>query len=203
MKASTITMEYVPTDQLVGYVRNPRRNDEVVDRMMASIREYGFTIPILAQRDGTIVDGHLRLKAAKKLDLAEVPVVFCESWTDAQVKAFRLLANRSANWADWDMELLQLEIADLSALGVDLNLTGFDPQEIAALQTVIGPGLTDEDSVPEVPTEAVSKRGDLWQLGAHRILCGDATVGADVAQLLQGDTPTLLVCDPPFGVNYD
>jgi ParB-like chromosome segregation protein Spo0J len=100
MKISTITMEYVPTDRLVGYVRNPRRNDEVVDRMMASIREYGFTIPILAQRDGTIVDGHLRLKAAKKLGLAEVPVVFCEGWTEAQVKAFRLLANRSATWAD-------------------------------------------------------------------------------------------------------
>jgi ParB-like nuclease domain len=130
---------------------------------MASIREYGFAIPILTQRDGTIVDGHLRLKAAKKLELSEVPVVFCDGWTEAQVKAFRLLANRSANWADWDMELLQLEIADLTALGVDLNLTGFDPQEIMALQTVIGSGLTDEDSVPEVPLEPVSKRGDLWR----------------------------------------
>jgi DNA modification methylase len=196
MKASTITIEYVATERLVGYVRNPRRNDGVVDRMMASIREYGFTIPILAERDGTIVDGHLRLKAAKKLDLAEVPVVFCEGWTEAQVKAFRLLANRSANWAD-------LEIADLTALGVDLNLTGFDPQEIAAMQTVIGPGLTDEDSVPEVPAEAVSKRGDLWRLGAHRLLCGDATVAADVARLLEGATPALLLSDPPYGVNYD
>lgn len=203
MKPSTITMEYVPTERLVGYVRNPRRNDEVVDRMMASIREYGFTIPILAQRDGTIVDGHLRLKAAKKLELAEVPVVFCNGWTEAQVKAFRLLANRSANWADWDMELLQLEIADLTALGADLNLTGFGPQEIMALQTVIGSGLTDEDSVPEVPLEPVSKRGDLWRLGTHRLLCGDATVASDVDQLLDGATPTLLVCDPPYGVNYD
>src|SRR5215510_14452864 len=140
MKTSTITMQYVSTEQLVTYVRNPRRNDAVVDRMMASIREYGFTIPILAQRDGTIVDGHLRLKAAKKLDISEVPVVFCEGWTEAQVKAFRLLANRSANWAGWDMELLQLEIADLTALGGRLNLTGFDPDEIARMQTVIGSG---------------------------------------------------------------
>src|SRR5262245_41625883 len=145
---------------------------------------------------------HLRLKAAKKLELCEVPVVFCEGWTEAQVKGFRLLANRSANWADWDIELLQLEIADLSALGVDLSLTGFDPQEIVALQTVIGSGLTDEDSVPKMPTEAVSKRGHLWRLGAHRLLCGDATVAPDVAQLLGVATPTLLVCDSPYGVNY-
>src|SRR5215471_9298687 len=99
------------------------------------------------------------------------------------------------------MELLQLEIANLTTLGVGLILTGFNPQEIAALQTVISSGLTDEDSVPEVPAEAVSKRGDLWRLGKHRLLCGDATVAADVAQLLQGATPTLLVCDPPYGVN--
>ena len=90
------------------------------------------------------------------------------------------------------MELLQLEIADLTALGVDLNLTGFDPQEIAALQTVIGSGLTDEDSVPQVPAEAVTKRGDLWRLGAHRLLCGDATAATDVAQLLERASPTLL-----------
>src|SRR5262249_28807008 len=150
MKASTIAIEYVPTERLVGDVRNPRRNDDVIGRMMASIREYGFAIPILAKRDGTLVDGHLRLKAAKKLESYEIPVIVCEGWTEAQMKAFRLLANRSANWADWDMELLQLEIADLTALGVDLNLTGFDPQEIMALQTVIGSGLTDEDSVPEI-----------------------------------------------------
>ena len=101
MKASRITVEYVPTERLVGYVRNPRRNDEVVDRMVASIREYGFTIPILAQRDGTIVDGHLRLKAAKKLDLAEVPVILCEGWTEAQVKAFRLLVRRTGPTGTW------------------------------------------------------------------------------------------------------
>src|SRR2546427_11465350 len=112
-------------DRLVFYVRNPRKNDSAVDRMCSSIREFGFKIPVLARSDGEVVDGHLRLKAARKLGITAVPVILCDEWTPAQVKAFRLLVNRSVSWADWDEELLALELLDLQKLDIDLSLTGF------------------------------------------------------------------------------
>ena len=105
-----------PLKRLVAYVRNPRKNDHAVDRMASSIREFGFKIPVLAKSSGDVIDGHLRLKAAEKLGLTEVPVIPCDDWTEAQVKAFRLLVKRSVNWADWDMELLSVEISDLKSL---------------------------------------------------------------------------------------
>src|SRR5260370_4093239 len=112
-------------ERLVFYVRNPRKNDAAVDRMVASMREFGFKIPVLARSDGEVVDGHLRLKAAKKLGIKEVPVILCDEWTQAQVKAFRLMVNRSVNWAEWDEEMLALELLDLKGLDFDLSLTGF------------------------------------------------------------------------------
>src|SRR3979411_2734826 len=117
-------------DRLVPYARNPRKNDVAVDRMCASIREFGFKCPILARSDGEVVDGHLRLKAARKLGIAEVPVILCDEWAPAQVKAFRLMVNRSVAWAGWDDELLGLELADLKGLDFDLDLTGFDSKEL-------------------------------------------------------------------------
>lgn len=123
-------IQEVSIDKLIPYERKLRKNDRALNRMMASIKEYGFKIPILARRrDGKIevVDGHLRLKAARKLKMTVVPVIFCDEWSDAQVKAFRLLVNRSATWATWDEDLLALELADLDALDFDLSLTGFDP----------------------------------------------------------------------------
>src|ERR1022692_596242 len=119
-----------PIDKLIPYARNPRKNDAVVDRMCSSIREFGFKIPCLVRSDGEIVDGHLRWKAAKKLRMTEVPVILCDEWTEAQVKAFRLMVNRSVTWADWDDELLALELQELNAADFDLSLTGFDPKEI-------------------------------------------------------------------------
>lgn len=120
-----LRIEYWPIDRLQPYERNPRRNDKAVPQMVASIREYGFTIPVLAKSDGLVIDGHLRLKAAVQLKLAEVPVIPCDTWTEAQVKAFRLMVNRSVAWADWDMDALALEFGDLKALDFDLTLTGF------------------------------------------------------------------------------
>src|SRR6202165_4713416 len=117
-------------DRFVFYARNPRKNDAAVDRMCASIREFGFKIPVLARSDGEVVDGHLRLKAAKKLRITEVPVILCDEWTPAQVKAFRLMVNRSVAWADWDEELLALELQELNGSDFDLSLTGFDVKEI-------------------------------------------------------------------------
>src|SRR5450755_1755848 len=123
-------VQYWPLDRLVFYARNPRKNDAAVDRMCSSIREFGFKIPVLARSDGEVVDGHLRLKAARKLGITEVPVILCDEWSPAQVKAFRLMVNRSVTWDAWDEELLALEIQELNEADFDLSLTGFDQKEI-------------------------------------------------------------------------
>ena len=153
-----------PIDKLVFYARNPRKNDAAVDRMCASIREFGFKIPVLARSDGEVVDGHLRLKAAKKLRITEVPVILCDEWTPAQVKAFRLMVNRSVAWAEWDDELLALELQDLNEADFDLSLTGFDPKE---LDDLLVPSEDDEkaNAVPPLPDNPVSRTRrlvDLW-----------------------------------------
>src|SRR5215831_6630385 len=135
-----------PIDKLVFYARNPRKNDAAIDRMCGSIREFGFKIPVLARGDGEVVDGHLRLKAARKLGIAEVPVLLCDEWTPQQVKAFRLMVNRSVTWADWDEELLSLELQDLKELEFDLELTGFDTREIDELLAI-----PDEERANETP----------------------------------------------------
>ncbi len=198
-------IEIWPIERLVPYVRNPRRNDAAINQMAGSIREFGFKIPCLVRSSGEVVDGHLRLKAAKQLGIAEVPVILCDEWSPAQVKAFRLMVNRSVTWADWDEELVALELADLQAADFDLSLTGFDEDELAQLLASgdRDDGLTDEDSVPPVSETPVSMVGDLWILGNHRLLCGDSTNRADVERLLAGVRPILMATDPPFGVRYD
>lgn len=140
-----LKVETWPVERLVPYARNPRRNDEQVDRMCAAIREFGFRIPIVARSDGTVVDGHLRLKAAHKLGLADVPVALADELTDTQIKAFRLLANQSVNWSEWDTDLLKLELADLEAAGCDLDVIGFEPEELEALVVEEGEGGTNAD----------------------------------------------------------
>jgi hypothetical protein len=194
-------IEVWPIERLVEYARNPRKNDSAVDRMCGSIREFGFKIPVLARSDGEVVDGHLRLKAARKLGITEVPVILCDEWTAAQVKAFRLMVNRSVTWADWDEELLALELQEIQAADFDLSLTGFDPGEIDELLA-----LDDEEkanATPPLPETPVSRSGDLWQLGSHRVLCRDATSAEAVAQLLGERKPRLLVTDPPYGIELD
>jgi ParB-like chromosome segregation protein Spo0J len=146
--ADKLTVEQWPIDRLIEYARNPRKNDAVVDQMAGAIREFGFRIPIVAKSDGSVVDGHLRLKAARKLGLTEVPVALADELTDAQIKAFRLLVNRSANWSEWDTELLRLELGDLNVLGFDLTLTGFGEIELGSLLADKTEGLTDPDDAP-------------------------------------------------------
>jgi ParB-like chromosome segregation protein Spo0J len=126
-------IEVWPIKRLVEYARNPRKNDAAVDRMCSSIREFGFKIPCLVRSDGEVVDGHLRLKAARKLGIAEIPVILCDEWTPAQVKAFRLMVNRSVTWADWDEVLLAQELQEIQELDFDLSFTGFDTHEIDSL----------------------------------------------------------------------
>ncbi|HME58796.1 MAG TPA: DNA modification methylase [Terracidiphilus sp.] len=195
-------------ERLVFYARNPRKNDAAVDRMVASIREYGFKIPVLARSDGEVVDGHLRLKAARKLGLTEVPVILCDEWTPVQVKAFRLMVNRSVTWAGWDEELLAQELQEIQDLEVDfdLDLTGFEVPEIDDLL-----GTPDDDdqanAAPPLPACPVTRPGDLWLCGnpphQHRVLCGDATSPGAVARLLGERQPILMVCDPPYGIQLD
>src|SRR4051812_8368300 len=162
-----------PIDKLVFYARNPRKNDSAVDRMCSSIREFGFKVPVLARSNGEVVDGHLRLKAARKLgswpggDTTGIPVILCDEWSEAQVKAFRLLVNRSVTWAQWDEDLLSLELAELSEADFDLSLTGFDPGEIDGLLAI--PDEERANETPPLPDVATSRSGDLWLCGKHRV----------------------------------
>ena len=196
-------LESWPTDSLIEYARNPRKNDHAVDRVAAAIREFGFRVPILAKSDKTIVDGHLRLKAAKKLGIEEVPVLLCDDMTDIQVRAFRLSVNKVSEFADWDSEMLRVELDELGKDGFDIELTGFSLDEIADLQIEEVPeGLTDEDAVPEAPDEPLTIEGDVWVLGNHRLHCGDSTSIDAVDVLLQGNKAGMVHTDPPYGVSY-
>jgi len=197
-------LESWPTDSLIEYARNPRKNDQAVDRVAAAIREFGFRVPILAKSDKTIVDGHLRLKAAKKLGLEEVPVLLCDDMTDIQVRAFRLSVNKVSEFADWDDEMLRVELDALGVDGFDVELTGFSLDEIADLQIEEVPeGLTDEDAVPEAPDEPLTVEGDVWLLGNHRLMCGDSADVSAIDNLLSGVTPNAIVTDPPYGIGID
>ncbi|MGD1094228.1 MAG: DNA methyltransferase [Bryobacteraceae bacterium] len=196
---------YKPIDWFREYIRNPRRNDAAVDRMCASIREYGFAVPMLCRSTGEIVDGHLRYKSAKKIGMQELPTVLCDHWTESQVKAFRLMVNQSVAWAEWDEAKLALELQELRDSDFDLTLTGFDDRELDELLNIADDDKAD--TAPPLPECPVSRLGDLWLLGdaphQHRVLCGDATNAEAVARLLSERKPRLMVCDPPYGIELD
>lgn len=197
-----LEIKTVKIDSLIEYARNPRKNDDVVDKMVSCINEFGFRIPIVAKSDGTVIDGHLRLKAARKLNLEEVPVVIADDLTDAQIKAFRLVANQSANWAEWDEELLKLELEDLREADFNLELTGFDLKEIEEYlrgdEEIRDDGFDTEEASSE--TELITKPGDLWLLGKHRVLCGDSTRLDNVQWLMNGQIADMVFTDPPYNV---
>jgi DNA modification methylase len=198
----TLKFETWPIDRLIEYSRNPRKNDHAVDKIAGAIKEFGFRVPVVAKSDGLVVDGHLRLKAAKKLGLTEVPVILADDMTEAQIKAFRISVNRMAEFAEWDNELLALEFAELTDMGFDLDLTGFTADEIAALTPEqIEPGLTDEDAVPEVPEQPVTVLGDVWVMGKHRLMCGDSTSVDAVDKLMAGEAVDMVLTDPPYGIS--
>ena len=197
-----LTFETWPIERLVEYARNPRKNDHAVDRVTAAIKEFGFRVPIVAKSDGLIVDGHLRLKAAKKLGLETVPVILADDLTDAQIKAFRLSVNRMAELAEWDTELLRLELDDLAELDFDLGLLGFDNLE-ELMAPAATEGLTDPDDVPEPPAEPVTKLGNVWLLGRHRLVCGDSTTVEAVDKLMRGQVADLLFTSPPYAQQRD
>ena len=212
MPANALQLEQWPIGRLVEYERNPRKNDDVVDRMAQAIVEFGFRIPIVARSDGLVVDGHLRLKAARLLGLDTVPVVLADELSETQIKAFRLLANQSANWAEWDELLLSAELQDLLADDFDLSLVGFSDGELDKLLAYVAEDDGEEGgaggsvppvTIPEPPRNPASRTGDLWILGDHRLLCGDSTSAADVRRLMNGERAILFATDPPYLVDYD
>jgi len=191
-------IEYWDIDKLIPYSRNPRRNDDAVPKMAGLIKEFGFKVPVVIRSDGEVIDGHLRLKAARQLGMKKVPVVLADEWTPAQVKAFRLAVNRSAEWAEWDDELLKLELDDLKLEDFDLDLIGF---EDVALDDGGAEGLTDPDEVPEMDEKTtISRNGDIWLLGKHRLMCGDSTDAGSVALLMAGEKVDMVFTDPPYNV---
>src|SRR4051812_45671770 len=193
-----------PVAELIPYARNARTHSAAqVAQLAASIREFGFTNPILVDGERGVIAGHGRLLAARKLGLTEVPTIELSHLTPAQRRAYILADNRLALSAGWDDDLLRIELGGLQAEGFDLSITGFDLGEIEVLFATPTDGLTDPDDVPEPPAVPVSRPGDLWLLGRHRLACGDATEAATVAQVLAGVRPHLMVSDPPYGVAYD
>ncbi|WP_245427075.1 site-specific DNA-methyltransferase [Mesorhizobium sp. YM1C-6-2] len=199
-----LAVEYRPAAALIPFAKNARTHSEAqVAQIAASIREFGWTNPVLVDGDNGVIAGHGRLQAARKLGMSEVPVIELAGLSEAQKRAYIIADNRLALNAGWDNELLGLELADLGKLGFDLSLTGFDDLEIAALTGAGNPGLTDPDDIPEAPARAITLPGDLWIMGKHRLICGDSTDAGDVERVLAGVKPHLLVSDPPYGVSYD
>jgi hypothetical protein len=200
-----LRLEYWPLDRLIPSARNARTHSPAqVAEIAGSIRAFGFSSPILVGADGDIIAGHGRLAAARQLGLTQVPVVVLTGLTDLQRRQLLLADNRIALNAGWDLQMLQLELKDLTTLGADLAALGFTTQELAqALAPQRSTGLTDEDEIPELSENTVTRIGDTWCAGAHRIACGDCTDAKAVPALLAGIAANLMVTDPPYGVDYD
>jgi DNA modification methylase len=197
-------VERWPLDRLIPYARNARTHDDAqVAQIAASIREWGWTTPVLVDEKGTIIAGHGRVLAARQLGLQEAPVMVARGWSEAQCKAYVLADNKLAENAGWNKQILMLEVADLNTLGFDLSLVGFSDRELTAFSAAQHQGLTDPDDIPDAPVDPVSRIGDVWLLGTHRLVCGDCTDADTVSATLAGIVPHLMVTDPPYGVSYD
>jgi DNA modification methylase len=198
-------VERWPLERLIPYANNARLHSEAdFDKLAAAIRRWGWTMPPLIDEGGNLIVGEARVGAARRLRLPEIPVIVARGWSEEEKRAYRLADNQLAARASWDLERLRIELQELGFAGFDLGLIGFDPDQLAAILAGMGSsGLTDPDSVPDVPDQPTSEPGDIWELDDHHVACGDSTSASDVAQVLAGAKPHLMVTDPPYGVGYE
>ena len=196
-------VEIWPIERLTANPRNARiHGPEQIEQIRASLREFGWTMPVLVRENGMLIAGHGRLEAAKLEGITEVPTIVARGWSEAQCQAYAIADNKLTDSSHWDEELLQLELGDLREAGFDLALTGFDQDELDRLLVVDRDVDGDPDDAPEPPAEPISRPGDLWICGEHRVLCGDARVLADVEKVLGGELADMCFTDSPYNVNY-
>ena len=201
----TINIVYRKVSEVIPYINNPRDNEAAVEKVAASIAEFGFNVPLVLDKDNVIITGHTRHKAAKKLGLEKIPCIYAEGLTKAQIKAYRIADNKVSEFAKWDNDLLALEMEQLKELDFDMELTGFDIDDIESLLSVeeeTGEPHEDDYEV-ELPKEPKAKIGDIYQLGNHRLMCGDSTKIEDVERLMNGNKADMVFTDPPYNVAFN
>lgn len=199
-----LEIKQTPIDEIKPYTNNPRKlSDKAISKVAASIKEFGFRQPIVVDKDGVIVVGHTRYQAARKLELKEVPVTKISNLTQEQINAYRIADNKTNEYADWDDDLLSLELKELEHADFDLGLTGLEKSEIDELLFEEKQGLTDDDEIPETPEEPITKLGDIWLLGKHKLICGDSTRQETYSALFGDSKADLYLTDPPYNVNYE
>jgi hypothetical protein len=198
-------IELWPIERLIPYANNARLHSEAdLDKLAAAIRKWGWTVPVLVDEAGNLLAGHGRAAAAPRAGVTSIPVIVARGWSEEEKRAYRLADNQLAARASWDFEQLRNELQGLGFAGFDLGLIGFEPDQLETVLAGFGTsGLTDPDSVPEIPDKPVTRRGDIWVLDDHRLGCGDSTSAADVTPVLAGSEPHLMIADPPYGVGYE
>jgi hypothetical protein len=187
-------IQYIEIDQLIPYERNPRKNDQAVDAVAASIKEFGFKVPIVIDSNNIIVAGHTRYKAAKTLGMDTVPCIIADDLTDEQVRAFRLVDNKTSELAEWDLDLLSIELDDIST--IDMGSFGFE-------EAIEDKEAIEDNYEIELPEEPRAKIGDVYQLGNHRVMCGDSTDASHVEILMDEQLAEMIFTDPPYNVDYE
>lgn len=194
---------YKRVEDLIPYINNPRKNDQAVDKVASSIKNFGFRVPIVLDSKNEIITGHTRLKASIKLGIEEVPCIVADDLTESQIKAFRIADNRVAEEADWDKELLALEIEGLENMNFDLQYLGFDDAELNSLINSKTEDAVDDGYEVSLPSKAYTQQGDVWLLGDHRLICGDSTHEDVYETLMNGKEADAVITDPPYNVNYE
>ena len=204
-----MNIQNIKTQDIKPYLENPRQNKNAINVVKKSLQEFGFQQPLVLDKDNIVVAGHTRLEAAKQLNIKEVPCIIADNLTEERIKAYRIMDNKSAEYASWDLELLTQELNDLIKMDFDLELTGFSNDELDDLglnynfDEFVDEGLTDEDEVPEISEDIVSREGDIWILGNHRVMCGNATSSDAVLKLLNKNKVDIIYTDPPYNVSFN
>jgi DNA modification methylase len=196
-------IEIADINSIKPYENNPRKlSDKAIETVAMSLKEYGFRQPIVVDKDRIIVVGHTRFRASKKLGFKEVPITIADNLTPEQINAYRIADNRTSEESEWDNELLKMELKELDLKDFDLGLTGFNEDQLNSLLFEEKQGLTDEDAVPETPEEPITKLGDIWKLGNHRVMCGDSTFIDNIDLVTKKEKIDMVFTDPPYNIDY-